>query len=496
MLNLKKVNLPEPKTEYIVKMREFKGLNLSCDQGLVPIEESPQAYNVDCSQGTLSRAAGFGDATLDYLGNEKTISSLPSRIVKLFELREGGNRKTGYNNFYFSADNGKLYKFIYNDADDCFEANSVDAEFESSGKYTYFTQYKYLSKDRVLLGGDEAEPCLYEVADGRCVLLTGGNLPKMSRTAVHYSRTFGIGDKEHPQRIWFSALYSHCNFEVSEEEGGYIDITDNIGDTIDVISFFDTLYVFCRYGIVALNTLGQERDYSLENVYYSSSEIIPGSVCVCGGNILFCTCGGVYAFNGISVSLLSAKIRNFFIDKDIASDEVCSVWYKGNYFVSYFENTNKTRGVLIYDSNVDKWQVLDNVFVSALIYFKDNKTEKLIAALDGGSRLAVWGGKRNNGCPPSIWKSTENDFGLPATKKMFREVHFVASGDGIINISLVCDNKRQTRKVELSPQKKSYGLRFDVSGSCVRFEIENEDGCYFNILPITFIYSAEREQAK
>lgn len=495
MLSLKKVNLPEPKAEYLVKMKEFAGVNLSCDQGLVPIEESPNAVNVDCSQGALARAEGFGEATLEFLGEEKQIASLPLRIVDLFELRIDSGEKSGYNNFYFSADDGNLYRLIYNDAEGCFEANSVDSEVEPSGKYTYFTQYKYQSKDRVLLGGDEKEPCLYEVADGVCLRLTGGNLPKMSRTAVHYSRMFGVGDKSNPQRIWFSALYSHCNFEVGEEEGGYIDITDNIGDTIDVISFFDTLYVFCRYGIVAVNAVGDQLDYSIENVYYSNSEIIKGSVCVCGGNILFCTCDGVYAFNGISVNCISAKIRNFFAKNNLFAEKTCSAWYKGSYFVAYGKE-DKTQGLLIYNSSIDAWQVLDNVSVSALAAFRDNGKEKLIAALDNGSRLALWAGNQNNVCATSLWTSAENDFGLPATKKMFKEVHFVASGNGAINISLNCDGKIQTRRVELSEQRKAYGLKFDISGYCVKMEIKNEDGCRFNILPITFIYSAERGQAK
>lgn len=495
MLSLKKVNFPEPKTEYLVKMREFKGVNLSCDQGLVALEESPYAVNTDCSQGCLSRSKGFGDVAFEYLGQEKPLAPLSVKIVKIFELREGGGQKSGYKNFYFSATDGNLYRFIYNDAKGRFEVMPVESE-NINGIYTYFTQYKYLSKDRALLGGDECEPYLFEAESGNYSVLTGGNLPKMSRTAVHYSRMFGVGDKAHPQRIWFSALYSYCNFEISEEEGGYIDITDNVGDTLDVVSFLDTLYIFCRYGIIALNAVGEQRNFSLENVYHSGSEIISGSICVCGDNILFCTRNGVYAFNGISVSCISAKIHNFFVENNLATNQACSAWYKGCYFVSYLENKNGARGVLIYDSNVDQWQILDNIFVSELAILRDNGNEKLVAALDGGTRMALWGSAQNNECATSLWKSAKNDFGLPATKKMFKELHFIASGDGTINISIICDEKRQMRKVKLSPEKKAYGLKFDISGNCVSFEIENQDGCNFNILPITFIYSAEREQTK
>lgn len=182
MLTLKKVNMPEPKSEYIIRMNCFKGLNLSCDQGLISIEESPNAKNVDCSQGILSRSKGFGEALFEYNGVEKSVAALPTEVVRFFELRLSGKEKTGYKNLYFSGADGKLYKFIYNDADDCFEANSVDTEITLGGKYTYFTQYKYQSRDRALLGGDETEPYLYEVAEGVYSRLTGGNLPKMSRT--------------------------------------------------------------------------------------------------------------------------------------------------------------------------------------------------------------------------------------------------------------------------------------------------------------------------
>ena len=496
MLTLKKVNMPEPKSEYIIRMNCFKGLNLSCDQGLVSIEESPNAKNVDCSQGVLARSKGFGEVLFEYNGEEKTVASLPTSVVRFFELRQSGKQKTGYNNFYFSGADGKLYRFIYNDADDCFEANSVDTEIEPSGKYTYFTQYKYQSRDRALLGGDETEPYLYEVADGVYSRLTGGNLPKMSRTAVHYSRMFGVGDKAHPQRIWFSALGAHCNFEITQEEGGYIDITDNIGDTIDVISFFDTLYVFCRYGIVALNTLSEVIDYSLENVFYSDSEIIPGSVCVCDGNIIFATRYGIYAFNGISVKCVSTKIRNFFLKNELATDEVCSNWYSGCYFVSYFLGTSKKRGILVYDFALDSWQIIENVFVSALAVFQDNGKEKLVCAFDGGNRIGLWGETKNDSAIASVWESSQNDFGLPATKKRFKELHFIACGSGKIEITLFCDGKSQTKEIELSLHRKAFGVKFDIEGVCVSFKIVNKDCCYFNILPITFIYTAEREYVK
>ncbi len=494
MLALKKVNMPEPKTEYIIRMNGFKGLNLSCEDSLVALEESPDAVNVDCSQGSLMRSKGFGDACFEYNGEQKPVAPLPTQIVKLFELRESGKQNQGYKNFYFSGTDGYLYKFIYNDAEDCFQANSVDCDVLRVGKFTYFTQYKYLSKDMVLLGGDETEPYLYNVETGVYSFLTGGNLPKMSRTAVHYSRTFGVGDKSHPQRIWFSALGAHCNFEVGEEEGGYIDITDNIGDTIDVLSFFDTLYVFCRYGIVALNTLSEQIDYSLENVFYSDSEIIPGSICICGGSILFATRRGVYEFNGISVKCISTKIRNFFLKNNLATDEVCSVWYAGCYFVSYLLKKSRKRGLLIYDFALDVWQIIDNIFVSALAVLRDNDREKLISALDGGERICLWGENKN--AINAVWQSAKNDFGLPATKKRFKELHFIACGNGKIRITIFCDEKCQEREVELSPDKKSYGLKFDVEGVCASFKIENIDGCDFNILPITFIYTAEREYAK
>ena len=496
MLALKKVNMPEAKSEYMVRMDCFKGLNLSQDQGLVSIEESPNAINVDCSQGTLMRSKGIGEVLFEYNGTEKPVSLLPSSVVRFFEFRESGKQKTGYNNFYFSATDGNLYRFVYNANNDCFDASVVASDVTVGGKYTYFTQYKYLSKDRALLGGDETEPYLYEAQTGTYSRLTGGNLPKMSRTAMHYSRMFGVGDKTHPQRIWFSAPNSYCNFETTQEEGGYIDITDNIGDTIDVLSFFDTLYVFCRYGIVALNTPSQLIDYSVENVFYSDSEIIPGSVCVCGDNIFFATRYGIYEFNGISVRCISTKLRNFFLQNNLATDEVCSVWYAGCYFVSFLSRASEKRGMLIYDCLLDSWQIMDNVFVSALAVLRDNGKEKLVCALDGGRQIGLWGETKNDSAIASVWQSPQNDFGLPATKKRFRELHFIACGSGKIEITLFCDEKSQTREVELFSNKKAYAVKFDIEGACVSFEIKNKNGSNFSILPITFIYTAERELAK
>lgn len=482
--------------EYCTSMKCFAGVNKSCYQGLVPLEESPDTQNADSSQGVLKRIGGFGRVKLLYGNTEKNLAQLPESVVGFFEMR-GGNTE-GFKNLYYSDNTGNLYKFEYSPLRDRIEAVEITSSANDGYNFTYFTQFKENSKNKAVVGSKNSGPFIF-TENGTYILTPSANKPKMAKCAMHYSRLFGIGDPANPQRIWFSKINQPYNFDISDDGGGYIDITDNIGDTIDVISLFDTLYVFCRYGILAVNTLSVQSDFTVENAYYSDSEIIPGSICVIGKSILFSTRYGVFEFNGSSVVCVSEKIGNFFCENNIIVDSEHSILFSGKYFLTFHTEGCEMGGLLIYNTVNRQWQICSDLEISSMIVIRDNNKEKLLTSFGESCVIAQWdAGERwgNSGIVNAYWQSSKNDFGQITAKKRMTEVHFSASGSGSIKITLQGDEKDQSRTVLLSKEEKTFRLRFDVSGNLIGFRIENIDGADFCISPMTFIFSLERENAK
>lgn len=498
MLELKSIPPKNPSNEYICKMNTFKGLNYADDEVIMSIEESPDCENFRVEGGRLKRVKGFGGTTWKIDGQDVLLRQLPDPVEKLFEFQSSDCTNRGYKNFYYSTIAGDLYGFFYDS-----EINKVDAELVpctsgySGHNYTYFTQYKDGTNNCALLGGPKCGPYVFTEGGGYS-LISCSNKPHMKKTTMHYGRMFGIGDPNYLQRIWYSALNDPADFTISESAGGYIDIPDMIGNAIDIISYFDVLYVFCRYGIVALNSLSIQSNFSLENIYYSNSEIIPGSICVCGNKIFFSTRFGVYYLNGSNVKCISNSIKGFFEKYTLLCVEENSVYFKNQYFLSFHRNNEDTpTGLLIYDLSTGKWQIFAGTQVSDFCIIRDNDEEKLLAAQGDSTVVPQWGtGDRltNSGAIYGYWKSPKNDWGLPTMIKHLKEAHFTASGTGKIYFIVCCDGKTKRTEIQLETTDKLIRLPLEISGNLVSFEIQNRGGCNISIGPVAFTYTIERER--
>lgn len=493
MLTLKRVD-GVPHQEYAVRMERFGALKRQEDESLLAPEDSPEAVNVVTDDGALSRAPGFGDACWTVAGNDAVLHPLPEPVSALFEFQAHNSQQAGYRNFYYASAQGGLFRFIYDLENELIRASRVYGAEAANNEITYFTQFKSGNTNHALIGGPECGPYLY-TEDGDLALITG-NRPFMRSTALHYGRMFGVGDPQNPQRIWFSAVNNPADFTVSEDAGGYINLTDRIGDTIEAVSFFDTLLVFCRYGIVSVNNPSLQSGFAVENLYYAQSEILPGSICICGQSVLFATQWGVYRFNGSSVVCLTESIRRFFEEEGVLCRRETSVFFHDRYFLSFHTKTGC--GILIFDWRTGHWNVHTGADVTGMAVLRDVQTEKLLMTFQGSNTVQEWGAGDHcaaQGEVTALWRSPLNDWGYAHMTKRVREVHFTASGTGDITITVQSEKKEQTRRVSLTATRKVFHLPLDVAGDKLGFSIRNCDGAYFTVSPLTFLYTLQRAGA-
>ncbi len=493
MLFLKRLESFPTRQEYAHSMDKFAGLDMQTSDALTSFDCAKSAVNVAFEDGCLKRSEGFGTVKWHDGTDEYQLSQLPESVTKLFEFQSTDNDSIGYKNFYYSDTEGNLYKFEKNQQQKRIAASLViPDDIPMLKPYTYFTQFRIGATNRALLGGPECGPYVY-TEDAGYSLIPSVNKPHMRHCVMHYGRMFGIGDPTYPQRVWFSKLNDPCDFTVSDDAGGYIDITDLIGSTVDVVSFFDTLYVFCRYGIVSLNSLTVQSDFSVENIYYADSEILPDSICVCGGGIMFATRHGVYFFNGSSVTETSRPICGFF-DKIICREEA-SVYFKNRYFLS-FHKTDGTCGLLIFNFSNGLWRIFSGADVRSMAVFRDKNEEKLLVAFDETTVISEWGAGdkvTTSGAISAIWRSPENDWGNPTALKTVREVHFSGTGNGTVTLTVTADGISESHNVTLNSTRKCCRLPFNITGCNISFQLSNCFGAMFNVTPLTFIYTAQRQ---
>ena len=95
--------------------------------------------------------------------------------------------------------------------------------------------------------------------------------PKISSMALHYERLFATVDGE-KNSVWFSDDLDPTNWSMSLDEAGFIELIDERGALLKVVSFLDYIYIFREYGISRLTAYGDQTSFSVSNLFVSSRQ--------------------------------------------------------------------------------------------------------------------------------------------------------------------------------------------------------------------------------
>ena len=112
---------------------------------------------------------------------------------------------------------------------------------------------------------------------------------------VHGERLF-LTDSSNHNSLWFSDDFDPTNWNVSLSEAGFIDMIGEKGRLLKVISFGGYIYVFRSYGITRVTAYGNQKSFSVADLFVSSGKIRGESITVCGDCVLF------FASDGYTVS--------------------------------------------------------------------------------------------------------------------------------------------------------------------------------------------------
>lgn len=161
------------------------------------------------------------------------------------------------------------------------------------------------------------------------------NVPSVVATNVggtcicFFRERFFIGSGN---RLYYSEpLYYDKMNDYSTQKSGYIDlIEDGKGKIVETVSFGDKLFLIRERGITEVTGYGDMLGFRLKEVPCGAGTVKEGSVANCGDKIYFVTDGGLFAFNGSTVSL----VKNADLSRVDLAEPVYGAAVKGIYFAS------------------------------------------------------------------------------------------------------------------------------------------------------------------
>ena len=331
LLNLRNVDYK------IIDFNSFSsGLNTDVDESVMPIRYAKLTYNFDYKEGNLKPGIGISVPTIRYSANNTA-------------LRKSFNFPAGYEvkgcwlfnawhqdaNLFFPliviycSDDKMYYNYLYGSQTNMIEMQGL--EFTEKPKVI---TYNLNGVDTLIAVSNADGMYTWTENDGVKKI---DNAPKISSMCLHYERLF-VTTKDNPRRIWFSDDLNPTNFNVSSQEGGFIDIIDDFGRSNKVISFNDYVYVFRDYNIARLTAFAEQEQFAIEQLYVGNGKIYSDTVALCGDKIMYLSSDGLYQFNGSSSNKINLGINNFF--KNVDNNFACAGYSDGCYYLACKINFN------------------------------------------------------------------------------------------------------------------------------------------------------------
>lgn len=434
-----------------VDYASFKnGINTTIDEYSTPINYSKNAYNFDYKNGALCTGLGIGHLDVSMTRDDKNIKRLT--------LPEGLDVLAiwSFDRYVDSLDNVDTYMIAYCSDKHIYMANLITgvAAFELVASDKTFETIPTAIKYRV-----DGYDCIIFTTptDGMMVYTTTTyrkdttDCPPITSMCMHYERLFATVNGEKIS-LWFSDDLDPTNWSVSSTEAGFINMIDARGQLNKVISFKDYLYVFREYGISKITAYANQEEFSVAQLFLSSTKIYENTVCVCGDTILMLLDDGLYAFDGLNVEKLNLNIENI-IKPDT---KAVATYHNGKYYLACkidfpdddiigCESTDYTNNAIIeIDLNSGTFSITRGIDITYLYSAQDYCFSKLFCCYrkDGATKLGFLdhSGSILGEPIPKLWRSPFTDFDSPNKLKILKELYF---------------NCKQPTKITIETEKKS-----------------------------------------
>ena len=281
----------------------FKGLVNTTDEGVLDMAYTDMAYNFAFENGVLTGGIGIDQAEGYYTEPSVTRHAYPEmaagkKIKDVFLYRKVSSTGVHDDRLVAQLTDGKFYytSVFQTDTWHLLEGLTTMADVSA-------VNYNFKGRDMLLF--TSGKNLLLIIDDTTPYALT--DTPKFTSLAVHNERIYASVNGTNNQ-VWFSDDFDPTNWNVSADEGGYINFSDECGEVLKVVSFLNYLYIFREYGIFRLTAYGDQNEFLLKKVFTDTGRIVKNSIEVCGDKIIFYAEDGLFAFDGYEVTRIAKEM--------------------------------------------------------------------------------------------------------------------------------------------------------------------------------------------
>ncbi len=412
----------------------LSGVDTFSDESVMSPSVASQCYNFDFTSGALEYATGFSN------------SGISADSVWVFHPDDMNEEFLMYSYkgeiFYIRTDTG--------------ESGKLEGIRLTSLPTTI--KYRLYGKDVILICSPTDNMVVWNGVDPAYYVSSS---PLITSMTMHYERMF-VTTSNDKNTLWFSDDLDPTNWNSEMSEGGFIELADERGALIKVVSFLNYVYIFRENGISRLTAYADQSEFSISHLYVTSGKIYPKSIAVCGDKVMFASSDGIYVFDGVSTKRILSNLDNLLVPNENA----IGAYHDGKYFLAMFARFKNADGfptkfvnnaVLVFD---DKgYTILRGYDIKYLSAY-----DKLYAIIDG--TIHSYEGV----CPyPQRWAIPYTDLGSARAKKIKtlyietrEDITLTVNIDGNEKIFLV-KGKAGPSLVNINMIGRKFGLTIDAT---------------------------------
>lgn len=489
----KKNLLLKKSKKYTLTYSSFStGMNDSVDDNILPLRYAKKLYNYCIKKGSLQCGLGIKQLSLPkFFGDSQNF-----RVVGQFDENEGIKNLWHYqfwdetnqcmnHNVIFHGENGGLYILNSIYPMTAFPYMFPVDKFEFDGDI-YGMDYRLNGKDVMIFVVPNEEKII--VCQDDLVNTIIDNAPKLLSICKHYERLFAIleGDRK---TLMFSANLDPTNWNAELDEGGFIQMYDERGKLLKLISFNDYVYVFREFGITKISAYGDQEQFSVSHLAISSTKIFPNSITCCGDIVLFLTEDGLYRFDGYTTSKLTLNIEELF--KNQNNENCCGLFQNNKYYLACrldFADDEKigcesyhggyvNNALLEYDLASGDLNIVRGVDIKNMCVMYDFCYNKIICCFNGEYKT-YFGEIANSGTYfenvlQKAWVSPYSNMGYPNKLKIIQEIIIKTLGD--LKVKIKTDKEEKIYNIKGKPITQR--IKTNVRGELVQISfISDQSG--------------------
>lgn len=427
-------------------------------------------YNFLHHKGALSDGYGVKNLSVkNGISVDRVVSMgdiVPSRLLCFTESVEGKTFLVVISNDY------KVYTNYVGDISNAFNKIFEFDDMPNVFKYSFDnTNYLLFSSNQLFL--------IYDGTNANGVTIE--NSTKLFDICQHDKVLYLVLDTKYKNKILYSDDANPLNIQGGLSEMNCIDIPDDAGNIVKLISFDNYLYVFCEYGVYRYVTYETKKKNRLEQIYSGSNKIFGNTVVANGNKIMFFSTDGVYSCNGLKCEKIDLKIDRLI--KNAVNSNAKAIIYGNKYFLACNLNFDddeivgceviprKNTSLIVVDMIEEKACVCRGVGLIDVDNLKSDFDNKIMC-ISGYTTIVVGEISECGDCSPDCpvvkkWKAAFIDFDKPTKHKVCKYVSLRTISD--IELKIVSNECEKI--VNVSGSNNVQIVKADVKGRAFSIEI-------------------------